>query len=137
MDLYKDFSVMISEKECIECGLCCWFDPNTIIGEKERIIKPSGFCIYKEENGCKIYDKRPQACRDYERGGELCLERRKLKDILYVVLIGFSIVAFWRGVWGLMDLYLFPNNILLSYVVSILFSITILYSTKSLLTKLH
>jgi len=71
----------ITEKECMECGLCCWFDPETIAGNKEALIKEDGFCLHHEKGrGCKIYENRPQACRDYERGGEWCLERRKLKN---------------------------------------------------------
>jgi len=72
---------MITEEDCIECGLCCWFDPETITGNKEALIQEDGFCLHHEKGtGCKIYETRPQACRDYKRGGDWCLERRKLKD---------------------------------------------------------
>jgi len=73
----------ISEEECKECGLCCWIDSKTLEGKKESIIQDDGYCLhYDKKIGCKIYDTRSQACRDYERGGAWCLERRKLKDIL-------------------------------------------------------
>jgi len=68
----------ISEEECRKCNLCCWFDPKTITGKKELVIKPDGFCIHHDEDGCKIYATRPQTCKDYERGGVMCLEQRKL-----------------------------------------------------------
>jgi Fe-S-cluster containining protein len=75
---------MITEEECKKCGLCCWFDSETIAGNKEALINPDGFCLnYEKGLGCKIYEKRPQACRDYERGGKLCLERRKNIKYLY------------------------------------------------------
>ncbi|BAF69202.1 hypothetical protein [Nitratiruptor sp. SB155-2] len=38
----------------------------------------------------------------------------------------FGAVAFWRGSWMLMDRYLFPNNDLLSAVVSIVGGIAII-----------
>jgi len=44
-------------------------------------------------------------------------------------LIGLSVVAFWRGAWGIMDTYLFPNNYELSSWVSILIGLIILYFT--------
>lgn len=34
-------------------------------------------------------------------------------------MVGISLVAFWRGAWGLMDLYLFPQNPTLSFTASI------------------
>ena len=64
---------------------------------------------------------------------------KKLKrqhQIHFAIVIGVAVVAFWRGVWGLLDLYLFPQNELLSYVASTLFGIIILsithYITKEL-----
>ncbi len=58
-------------------------------------------------------------------------------QILFSVLIGFAVVAFWRGVWGIMDEYLFPNNYKLSSIISLILGITVLamtnYITKELL----
>ena len=51
------------------------------------------------------------------------------KKILYAILIGFAIVSFWRGVWGLLDLYLFPNNLQLSLWVSVVIGLIILIIT--------
>ena len=48
------------------------------------------------------------------------------------ILVGVSIVSFWRGVWGLMDLYFFPNSQTLSFITSIIIGLIILYSTKRL-----
>lgn len=36
------------------------------------------------------------------------------------VLLGVSAVMLWRGVWDLMDVFLFPHNIALSATVSII-----------------
>lgn len=37
---------------------------------------------------------------------------------LYSIVIGAAIIMFWRGLWGLMDLYLFPGNPALSFITS-------------------
>lgn len=62
--------------------------------------------------------------------------KRTLKKVFHTIVIGFAIVAFWRGVWGLMDIYLFPGNEVLSYTVSAILGIAILYLTKNLIDRL-
>ena len=47
-----------------------------------------------------------------------------------------SIVCFWRGAWGLMDLYIFPDHEAVSYFVSIVIGIVILYVTRQLADSL-
>lgn len=42
---------------------------------------------------------------------------------LSTILIAGAIIMFWRGVWGLMDIYLFPHDPTLSYGVSFLISV--------------
>jgi len=63
-------------------------------------------------------------------------QKRNLKKVIYTIIIAFAIISFWRGIWGLMDVYLFPNNDVLSFSISILIGILILYMTKHLLTSL-
>ncbi|MCK5590915.1 MAG: hypothetical protein KAI72_03065 [Candidatus Pacebacteria bacterium] len=46
---------------------------------------------------------------------------------LYSVVIGVSIMLFWRGTWILADEFIFPNNLLLSAVVSLTVGLFILY----------
>lgn len=46
------------------------------------------------------------------------------------LLIAIAIVSFWRGIWGLMDLYLFPHMLPLSFTLSIFFGLIILYAVK-------
>lgn len=55
---------------------------------------------------------------------------------IYTIMIAFAIVSFWRGVWGLMDEYLFPANSTLSFSISVLIGILILSQTKHLLKHL-
>jgi len=56
---------------------------------------------------------------------------------LFAILIAFAVISFWRGIWGLMDLYLFPNNLQLSLWTSLFLGIFILvitnYATKELI----
>jgi len=51
------------------------------------------------------------------------------KQILFALLIGFAVVSFWRGVWGLLELYLLPNNQAVSLWISIIIGVVILTAT--------
>jgi len=62
--------------------------------------------------------------------------KNHIKDVIHTIVIALAIVLFWRGVWGLADLYLFPENKLLSYSISIIIGILILYEAKSFRDKL-
>ncbi len=48
------------------------------------------------------------------------------KKILFAVIIGVAVVCFWRGVWGLLDVYLFPNNYALSSWISVIAGLIVL-----------
>ncbi|MEK6898319.1 MAG: hypothetical protein AABX28_03105 [Nanoarchaeota archaeon] len=63
-------------------------------------------------------------------------KKRSLSDIFYTILVAFAIISFWRGVWGLMDLYLFPNHEVWSFLISVLVGVAILYSTENLIKRL-
>lgn len=63
-------------------------------------------------------------------------KKRSLKKVGYTIILAFAIISFWRGVWGLMDLYLFPQNEFISFSISVLLGILILYFTKNLIGKL-
>lgn len=63
-------------------------------------------------------------------------KKRTFRKIFYTILLAFAIVSFWRGIWGLMDLYLFPNNYTLSLLVSVFIGLTILYTTKHIIGEL-
>ena len=51
------------------------------------------------------------------------------KQILFAILIGFAVVSFWRGVWGLLDIYLLPNNMEFSFWISTIIGAVILVIT--------
>ena len=61
--------------ECIKCGTCC------IAADISTLKKPLGVrCQYlADDNRCRIYERRPQVCRDYEPD-EVCLAIRGLKS---------------------------------------------------------
>ncbi len=43
------------------------------------------------------------------------------------IVIVVGIIMLWRGVWGLLDQYLFPGSPTLSSIVSILLGVLVLY----------
>jgi len=49
-----------------------------------------------------------------------------LFDVVIILLSSLSIVAFWRGIWNLMDKYLLPSNFLLSQLITIFGGIILL-----------
>ncbi|OGK16324.1 hypothetical protein A2774_05270 [Candidatus Roizmanbacteria bacterium RIFCSPHIGHO2_01_FULL_39_12c] len=58
----------------------------------------------------------------------------KHHQFLASLIVGIGLVSLWRGIWGLMDLYIIPENYLLSYVFSTVFGIVILYLTHKQLS---
>ena len=57
-------------------------------------------------------------------------KKERHKNFFLALMLGLAAVAFWRGVWGLADLYLFPNNLNLSLIISAAVGIIILYLIK-------
>ncbi len=58
--------------------------------------------------------------------------KKKMKHhhkTLFALLIGAAIIAFWRGLWGLMDIYVIPDNYELSLWVTLLAGAIILAGT--------
>jgi hypothetical protein len=52
---------------------------------------------------------------------------------IFAVLVGVAIVAFWRGIWLLIDLAIFPNHPWFRAVFSTLLGLTILAASGALL----
>jgi len=57
---------------------------------------------------------------------EQIFEKTNLADVGFIIIASIAIVCFWRGVWGLMDVYLFPGNSTLSFLTSITLGIIVL-----------
>lgn len=60
----------------------------------------------------------------------------KKRSYLHILFVGLSVVFFWRGAWGLMDLYLFPNNPLASYLTSFIIGLVVLIATEKFAEEL-
>ena len=70
----------ITEKDCFECGMCCYF-PNQAGSEiaENLIVGDDDWCIhYDDEKKCTIHKTRPQICRDFKFGVENCLYVRRM-----------------------------------------------------------
>ena len=52
---------------------------------------------------------------------------KNIKTNLQLIMLAVGVVAVWRGVWGFLDLYLFPNDQILSFSISIIVGLAILY----------
>ncbi len=48
---------------------------------------------------------------------------------LFALIIAFAVIAFWRGLWGLFDIYVFPENYELSLWTTMVVGIVILVGT--------
>jgi hypothetical protein len=46
---------------------------------------------------------------------------------LYALIVGLAVILYWRGIWGLADVYLFPDNSALSFSVSAILGIVLLF----------
>ncbi|MDH5672907.1 MAG: YkgJ family cysteine cluster protein [Myxococcales bacterium] len=93
----KTLPVLADERTqlpCLSCGLCCTYlaveidGPTSVRGASEILwfLYHKGACVYvedddwllqietrcrhlREDNGCAIYEQRPQICRDYDETG--------------------------------------------------------------------
>ena len=58
------------------------------------------------------------------------MKKNKFKTFIFQFLLILSglvgVVMLWRGVWGILDIYLFPDNKFISYVFSIFIGFIIL-----------
>lgn len=54
-------------------------------------------------------------------------KHKKKNPFLYHLITGTAIITFWRGLWGLLDIYIFPENLVLSYGISTIIGLAILF----------
>lgn len=57
---------------------------------------------------------------------ERLVKKSNLNDVFIILITAIAMIAIWRGMWGLMDLYLIPENYLFSQIASVILGITIL-----------
>ncbi len=65
------------------------------------------------------------------------LFKNNKKKTLYLIITGIGIVLFWRGIWLLLDEFLFPNNLVLSASISVVVGLLILYINDRSLKELE
>ncbi len=41
-------------------------------------------------------------------------------QIIFGLFLGAAVISFWRGIWGLLDIFLFPGDSVMSYVISVI-----------------
>ncbi|MPM57818.1 hypothetical protein SDC9_104641 [bioreactor metagenome] len=51
----------------------------------------------------------------------------KRRNGLNTILELLGAIAIWWGIWGIMDLFVFPNNELWSYLISIILGFLIIF----------
>lgn len=61
---------------------------------------------------------------------------KNFKKNLSLLYLAIGVVLVWRGVWGLADMYLFPSNPAMSFLVSIGVGILILWAKDHKLNEL-
>lgn len=63
-------------------------------------------------------------------------KEHRWKTFLRTLLAAIAIVMIWRGTWDLLDAYLFPENPLLSDILSIAIGLAILFGLDGDLKEL-
>ncbi|MBS3086982.1 hypothetical protein J4226_00120 [Candidatus Pacearchaeota archaeon] len=60
-----------------------------------------------------------------------------MKQVIMTLLIAFAVISFWRGIWGLMDIYFIPSNSKISFMLSTILGVIIVYLVKGRLKILE
>jgi hypothetical protein len=51
----------------------------------------------------------------------------KYRKNLRIIIDFLGAIAVWWGIWGILDLFIFPQNMLITYVVSIVIGFILLF----------
>ncbi|MDD3263151.1 MAG: hypothetical protein PHR61_04925 [Candidatus Absconditabacteria bacterium] len=62
---------------------------------------------------------------------------RKNRTNINILVTTMAIVMIWRGVWGLLDMFVFPNNPFFSYLISVFLGILLLFIDNEELDELE
>jgi len=54
---------------------------------------------------------------------------KKHHQLIASLIIAIALISIWRGIWRLFDYYIFPENIILSSLTTLIFGIIILAVT--------
>jgi hypothetical protein len=66
-------------------------------------------------------------CKNKESPKKITFSLKPNKKFLYTLLAAVGVIFVWKGIWDLLNLYLFPNNPLLSALISLFIGLIILY----------
>ena len=58
---------------------------------------------------------------------EELIKRTTFVDTLLILIGALAIVSFWRGIWGLMDIYLYPKSHVMSFTISVVMGLIALF----------
>jgi len=61
---------------------------------------------------------------------------KKHHQLLFSLIVMSGMIGLWRGIWGLLDMYLLPNNLGISYTLSLLLGIVVISITHYTIDKL-
>ena len=67
---------------------------------------------------------------------KLQISLKPSKTFFGMLMIAIAVIMVWRGIWNLLDHYLFPDNFILSNVISIVVGIIVLYLPDRTLKEL-
>lgn len=60
----------------------------------------------------------------------------KNKKYTAVLIEIIGVILIWRGIWGILDIYLFPNNPLISYLICIILGFALIWFDDKKLDEL-
>jgi hypothetical protein len=63
-------------------------------------------------------------------------ELKSHHKIIFALIIGFAVISFWRGVWELSEIYIFPGNLVISLWTSLIMGTLILVITGYIMKEL-
>ncbi len=89
--------------------------------------------MQKQVRATRTQKNKPSLREPRTRGARF----RRKHPLAYYLLGGLGIVLFWRGVWGLLDHYLFPEYQVLSFVISAVAGLVVLYMDDFSLDELR
>jgi hypothetical protein len=52
---------------------------------------------------------------------------KKRNKLIHILFAAIAVVFFWRGIWGLLDMFFLPTNPLVSNLISVVVAFVILY----------
>lgn len=57
------------------------------------------------------------------------VERLTWHQRIFAIIVAAAVISYWRGIWGLLDLYLYPSNEAYSYLLSIVLGLILILAT--------